>query len=75
MPSGYEVSAEAQNDLFQIWLRIAEDSEDLANRIEDEFHDLFAALGQMPRQGQTREDLCNRPSFLSSVFLPGDVPA
>ena len=32
----YDVSAEAQNDLFQIWRRIAQDSVDLANRIEAE---------------------------------------
>ena len=29
----FEVSAEAQNDLFEIWQRVAEDSLDLANRI------------------------------------------
>ena len=28
--SRYQVSAEAQNDLFEIWQRIAEDSVDLA---------------------------------------------
>ncbi len=33
----YQVSAEAQNDLFEIWCRIATDSVDLANRIEGEF--------------------------------------
>jgi hypothetical protein len=30
----YDVSAEAQNDLFEIWRRIADDSIELANRIE-----------------------------------------
>ena len=39
MLSPYDVSAEAQNDLFEIWRRIAEDSLDLANRIDSEFHD------------------------------------
>jgi len=34
MASLYDVSAEAQNDLFEIWRRIAKDSADLANRIE-----------------------------------------
>jgi hypothetical protein len=29
----YNISAEAQNDLFEIWRRIAGDSVDLANRI------------------------------------------
>ena len=33
----YNVSAEAQNDLFEIWFHIAQDSVDLANRIDREF--------------------------------------
>jgi antitoxin ParD1/3/4/toxin ParE1/3/4 len=76
----YEVSAEAQNDLFEIWCRIAEDSVELANRIEDEFHSLFASLGRMPAQGHTRKDLTARPvlfvplySFLV-VYQPDGIP-
>lgn len=57
----YEVSAEAQIDLFEIWRRVAEDSVDLADRIDCEFHELFAALGRMPGQGYTRRDLTPRP--------------
>jgi hypothetical protein len=45
MASLYDVSAEAQDDLFEIWRHIAEDSIGLANRIEDVFYDLFEALG------------------------------
>jgi plasmid stabilization system protein ParE len=56
----YSVSAEAQNDLFEIWLHIAEDSVELANRIDGEFHALFASLGRMPGQGHTRKDLRER---------------
>ena len=47
MASLYDVSAEAQNDLFEIWQRIAGDSVELANRIESEFYELFASLGSM----------------------------
>ena len=57
MPSLYDVSVEAQDDLFGIWRRIAEDSMELANRIENEFHDLFRSLGRTPGQGHPREDL------------------
>jgi plasmid stabilization system protein ParE len=57
----YDVSAEAQNDLFEIWRHIADDSVELANRIEREFDELFASLGRMPRQGHTRIDLTKRP--------------
>ena len=66
MASIYEVSAEAQDDLFEIWMRIATDSVDLANRIDAEFHELFESLGRLPRQGHTRKDLTTRPV----LFIP-----
>lgn len=47
----------AQNDLYNIWRQIAKGSVDLANRLEGEFHERFAALGRMPRQGHTRWDM------------------
>jgi antitoxin ParD1/3/4/toxin ParE1/3/4 len=53
----YEISAEAQADLFEIWKRIASDSRALADRIDSEFHDLFASLARMPGQGHSRKDL------------------
>src|SRR2546426_11502633 len=66
MPALYHVSFEAENDLFEIWRRIAQDSVDLANRIENEFHDLFASLGRLPAQGHMRKDLTKR----SALFFP-----
>jgi len=68
MASLYDVSVEAQDDLFEIWQRIAEDSVDLANRIESEFHDLFATLGRMPGQGHTRKDLTPRPVLFFPLY-------
>jgi plasmid stabilization system protein ParE len=68
MASLYDVSAEAQNDLFDIWRRIAEDSVDLANRIEGEFYDLFASLGRMPHQGHTRKDLTRQPVLFFPLY-------
>jgi antitoxin ParD1/3/4/toxin ParE1/3/4 len=62
----YQVSAEAQNDLFEIWRRIAQDSVDLANRIEGEFYSLFESLSRMPGQGHSRKDLTKR----SVLFFP-----
>ena len=64
----YEVSAEAQNDLFEIWSHIAEDSPDLANRIDAEFHQLFASLGRTPRQGHSRKDLTSRPVLFFPMY-------
>ena len=68
MASLYEVSAEAQNDLFEIWQRIALDSTELADRIDTEFRELFAALGKMPRQGHTRKDLTLRPVLFFPLY-------
>jgi plasmid stabilization system protein ParE len=61
MASLYDVSVEAQNDLFEIWRRIAEDSIGVADRIDAEFHELFASLGRIPHQGHIRKDLTKRP--------------
>lgn len=64
----YEISAEAQNDLFEIWQRIARDSIDLANRIEREFYALFESLARMPRQGHVRKDLTTRPVLFFPLY-------
>lgn len=64
----YEISAEAQNDIFEIWRHIAEDSLELANRIESEFHSLFAALARMPGQGHSRKDLTQRPVLFFPLY-------
>ena len=64
----YSVSAEAQDDLFEIWERIADDSVRLANRIDDEFHELFASLGRMPGQGHARTDLIRRPVLFFPLY-------
>jgi antitoxin ParD1/3/4/toxin ParE1/3/4 len=66
--TSYEISAEAQNDLFEIWRRIAVDSVELAERIDGEFHDLFASLAQMPRQGHSRKDLTQRPVLFFPLY-------
>jgi len=44
MPKLYDVAAEAQDDLFEIWRRIAEDDIGLADRIEGELHDVLHFL-------------------------------
>ena len=64
----YDISAQAQDDLFEIWRRIARDSVKPANRIENEFQELFAALGRMPAQGHTRRDLTSRPVLFFPMY-------
>jgi len=68
MASFYDVSAEAKNDLFEIWRHIAADSATLADRIDNEFHELFASLAKMPRQGHTRKDLTKRPVLFFPLY-------
>ena len=57
-----------QNDLFEIWRRIAADSVELADRIDGEFHELFGSLGRMPRKGHTRKDLTKRPVLFFPLY-------
>jgi plasmid stabilization system protein ParE len=64
----YRVSSEAQDDLFEIWRRIAQDSVDLANRIEGELYTLFESLARMPGQGHTRKDLTQRPVLFFPLY-------
>ena len=64
----YEISAEAQNDLFAIWQHIAEDCVELADRIDGEFHDLFESLGRMPGQGHVRKDITRRPVLFFPLY-------
>jgi len=64
----YEIVPAAQSDLFDIWAYIAQDSVGLADRVESEFHDLFASLAKMPRQGHTRNDLTKRPVLFFPLY-------
>ncbi|SRR5712692_1165992 len=68
MPSAFHVSAEAQRDLIEIWRHIAEDSVDLADRIDGEFDELFAALGRMPGLGHSRKELTKRPLLFFPMY-------
>ncbi len=67
-PSPYDVSNEAQDDLFDIWRRIADDSVELADRIESEFYDLFETLGKMPGLGHPRRDLTKRHVLFFGLY-------
>jgi plasmid stabilization system protein ParE len=64
--SGYSVSPQAVDDLFEIWQYIARGSEDAATRVQSEFYETFGALARMPGQGHKREDLTNK----SMLFFP-----
>jgi|SRR4051812_7221000 plasmid stabilization system protein ParE len=68
MPSPFRVSAEAQSDLIDIWRHIAEDSVELADRIDREFDELFAALARMPSMGHSRKELTKRPLLFFPMY-------
>ena len=66
--SVYEISSEAEEDLWDIWKRIASDNVDLANRIEREFYKLFESLASTPGQGHSRRDLTSRPVLFFPLY-------
>ena len=53
----YRVSHRARKDLDDIWLYIARDSIESANRFVDLLTDKFPLLADSPRIGRQREDL------------------
>jgi antitoxin ParD1/3/4 len=65
---GYLVSPEANSDIFEIWRWIAEDSVELADRVDAELYEMFEALARMPGQGHRREDLTTRPVLFFPLY-------
>lgn len=59
--SHYLFTPQAVDDLFEIWLYIARDNLEAANRVEDAVHNACAFLADGPLRGQTREDLTKLP--------------
>ncbi len=53
----FKVSRPAKKDLDEIWLYIAQDSLDAADRFIDYLTDRFPLLVSSPRMGRSREDL------------------
>ena len=54
--SGYVLTPEANADLLRMWFYIAQDSEEIADRVHGEFYERFASLAQFPGQGHRRTD-------------------
>ena len=59
--SRYRISDRAQADLDEIWLYIAHDSVDAADRVLDRIREAIVGLAQMPHMGHLREDLVEEP--------------
>jgi plasmid stabilization system protein ParE len=58
--SAFVLSAEALQDLQDIWDFIASDNAAAADKLENEFFEAFGLLAQRPRMGHTRSDLTTR---------------
>ena len=58
--SSYALTPLAKADVFGIWCRIAIDSPDIADRVEQAIYDACEFLAESPRRGHTRSDLTNR---------------
>ena len=59
--SGYVLTPLAKADIFDIWAYVAENSEPVADRLEQAIHDACAFLAEGPLRGHTRPDLTPLP--------------
>ena len=59
----FRVTSEAESDLDEIWLFIAEDDPDSADRFHDRLLDTFLTLASQPMMGRSRDEL--RPGIRS----------
>jgi plasmid stabilization system protein ParE len=59
--SDYQFTREALGDLDELWVYIAIENPDAADRVVADILDTCERLGAMPGLGHTREDLTDRP--------------
>ena len=59
--NSYEFTPQAADDLFEIWVHIARDNIEAANRVEDAVLEGCVFVAQVPLAGQMRRDLTNLP--------------
>lgn len=59
MIRGVDVTPSAEQDLDEIWLTIAADSVDRADKFVDTLTDRFVALSKSPRMGRPRNELAD----------------
>jgi len=59
--NGYELSPEAQNDLQEIWVHIAQDNPAAADKLEEDIYEACELLAKNPHLGHKRRDLTSEP--------------
>lgn len=57
----YQLTAEAEDDLFAIWAYIAQDSVQAADEVESDLYSAFSLLSGNPQIGHIRTDLTPLP--------------
>jgi plasmid stabilization system protein ParE len=57
----YRLTRAAEDDLFQIWMHIAQDDVIPADQLEAEFFETFQRLTVRPDLGHFRRDLTDKP--------------
>ena len=68
MEKRFILSAEAIDDLNEIWQYVSRQSDpSIADQIEEDFFETFHLLGQFPRAGHPRTDLTPRPVLFFPV--------
>jgi plasmid stabilization system protein ParE len=65
--SRYRISDQAEADLEEIWLYVAQYSFRSADRLLGEIYDALIKLAEMPHTGHLREDLVEEPLRFWSV--------
>ena len=71
--NGYELSPEAQNDLQEIWIHIAQDNPAAADKLEEDIYEACELLAKNPHLGHKRPDSATqcRPVPQLAVCEPG----
>ena len=57
--SGYRLTRQAEQDLWEIWKYIGQDNPDAADKVLTDMRAAFSKLGHYPGLGQHREELGN----------------
>jgi plasmid stabilization system protein ParE len=59
--SGWRLTHQAEDDLFDIWCYVARDNLDAANEVEESVYQACDLLSESPFAGRTRTDLAPSP--------------
>ncbi|MCE9520112.1 MAG: type II toxin-antitoxin system RelE/ParE family toxin [Verrucomicrobia bacterium] len=63
----WEFSPEAKDDLQEIWVYIAGDNPEAADKLEADIYEACEALANNPRLGHNRRDLTDEPVLFWTV--------